>query len=355
MNNEQASYYAATAYRSDRIPNQPPSAQRSWTRCFAKMRLPWGMTQEVAPEDILTRRKPSTLRFQEEMNTERDEKKTLGTYVPAPYEHVDFHDRHDHERFRFSLWSKRSHFWIYMYMFGKWSFIILGPIYLLSAMAMASKPNHPYFETLISVLKETAWAFLLPPLIAWAIGSIVLRYFPSLWVKPSRGPIWELNRRTGLITVFDYKNNGEYKKHGTIGEITAPFYEFDAYISTTPDRQGLPINVLYLAHRYRDIVINFRPIMPPGEGELLCALWDFIQNYMDTSRPLPDLPRYEEFRHLDPVTADFDRRVNRNPRLWIDMNDSDYKHCLKVLRTRIDEIDTFQRPNLMARYVEYVD
>jgi hypothetical protein len=25
------------------------------------------------------------------------------------------------------------------------------------------------------------------------------------------------------------------------------------------------------------------------------------------------------------------------------------------LRTRIDEIDTFQRPNLMARYVEYVD
>lgn len=178
---------------------------------------------------------------------------------------------------------------------------------------------------------------------------------PKLWVKPSRGPIWELNRRTGLVTVFDYKNNGEYKKNGTIGEVTAPFYEFDAYISTTPDRQGLPVNVLYLAHRYRDIVINFRPIMPPGEGELLCALWDFIQNYMDTSRPLPDLPRYEEFRHLDPVTADFDRKVNRNPRLWIDMNDQDYKHCLRVLRTRIDEIDTFHRPNLMAQFVEYVD
>ncbi|MDB6048579.1 MAG: Uncharacterized protein JWR17_1325 [Pseudomonas sp.] len=355
MSTEQGSYYAATAYRSDRIPKQQPSAERPWTRGFAKMRLPWGKTQEVAPEDILTRRKPSSLRFQEEMNQEREAKKALGTYVPAPYEHVDFHNRHDHERFRFSLWSKRSHFWIYMHMFGKWFFIFGALINLFAYVVMGFALGLPWTDLAKDIFSTTSWWFVGTPLLAWAIGAFVLRYLPSLWVKPSRGPIWELNRRTGLVTVFDYKNNGEYKKNGTIGELTAPFYEFDAYISTTPDRQGLPVNVLYLAHRYRDIVINFRPIMPPGEGELLCALWDFIQNYMDTSRPLPDLPRYEEFRHLDPVTAAFDRKVNRNPRLWIDMNDQDYKHCLRVLRTRIAEIDTFKRPNLMARYVEYVN
>ncbi|MEB0089555.1 hypothetical protein QN382_23565, partial [Pseudomonas sp. 10B1] len=120
-----SSYYASTAYCSDRIPNQPPSAERSWIRRFAKTRLPWGSAQEVAPDDFLIRRKPSSLRFQEEMNKEREEKQKLGTYIPAPYEHVDFHDRHDHERFRFSLWSKQSQFWIYTLLFGKWGAIML--------------------------------------------------------------------------------------------------------------------------------------------------------------------------------------------------------------------------------------
>jgi hypothetical protein len=348
-------YYEATAYRADRIPKQPPSAERSWIRRFAKMRLPWGRTLEVAPDDFFRGATPSDLRYVEKGLQEKREKLALGTYVPAPFEHMDFHDRHDQERFRFSLWSKRSRFWAYLHLFGKWFFLLGLLPGLFTLLAMIFTGNDPWIDVTVIMFKGVFSWLLGIPLMCWAITSLVIRYVPRLWVKPSRGPLWEINRRTGLVTLFDYDNHGEYKKNGTIGEITAPFYEFDAYIATSVDRQGLPMNVLYIAHRYRDIVINFGGLVPPGSGELCCALWDFLQNYMDTSRPLPDLPRYEEFRPLDPVTAQYDREVGRNPRLWIDMDDQTFERALYEMRGRIDQIDTLRRPNLMARYVEYVD
>jgi len=290
------------------------------------------------------------------MRNEREYKLEKGTYIPAPYEHMDFHDRHNHERFRFSLWSARSQFWIYLTMFGKGFFLafLIPSIFAFSVVIYVDL--EPWDVVALDMLKNFLSWFIGLPLLCWMIGSLVIHKFPKLWVKPSRGPIWELNRRTGLVTLFDYNNNGEYKKSGTIGEITAPFYEFDAYLESGPDRQGSMNHVLCIAHRYRDIVINFSSLVNlDNRWQMPCALWDFLQNYMDTSRPLPDLPRYEEFRHLDPTTAAHDLKTGRNPRFWIDMDDATYKQQLSQLLENIDNIDTFKRPNLMARHVRYVD
>ena len=44
--------------------------------------------------------------------------------------------------------------------------------------------------------------------------------------------------------------------------------------------------------------------------------WEFLQQFMDVSRPLPDVPQFEPFRRLDPVTAEHDRRVGRPAEYW---------------------------------------
>jgi hypothetical protein len=101
----------------------------------------------------------------------------------------------------------------------------------------------------------------------------------------------------------------------------------------------MPLNVLYLAHRYRNIMINFGALLCPGpDFQPPCALWDFIQNYMNVSRPLPDLPQYEEYRHLDPTTAEYDRLTGRNPRYWIDMDDATFKQIVNDMHQRVEDI-----------------
>ncbi|MHC8352710.1 hypothetical protein ACYZT7_26260 [Pseudomonas sp. RT4P38] len=350
------SWYAQTAYGANEVPQQERSSERSWIMRFAKARLPWGNADDVCPVSFVEDYSPNDLRYQEKTKRERDEQIAKETYSPSPYELIDFHIRDDHERFRYAFLPASSHFWLYMRLFGKCFFYIFFIISIPSHFVMTSATTEPFWElTKRSIFEYYSWVLGLP-LLSWAIGSLVIKHFPSLWIKSSRGPIWELNRRTGLVTVFDYKNNGEYKKNGTIGELTAPFYEFDAYIATSPDSQGMPINVLYLAHRYRNIMINFGALLCPGpDTQQACALWDFIQNYMDVSRPLPDLPQYEEYRHLDPTTAEHDRLTGRNPRFWIDMDDATFKQVITEMHQRVDAIDTFERPNLMARYVTYVD
>src|SRR5690606_14639602 len=113
---------------SDCIPDQADSVERSWLKRFGEKRLPWGQARELAPDAFVRRREPSSLRRREQMRNEREYKLEKGTYIPAPYEQVDFHARHDHERFRFSLLAARGQFWLYMNMFGKWWALILTPI-----------------------------------------------------------------------------------------------------------------------------------------------------------------------------------------------------------------------------------
>ena len=314
------SHYAASAYHPERIPDQPNPAKRGWLKRFGSARLPWGRAQDIYPISMLRGSTPAELRAIEAY----DEELASGKRKPQAYEQLDYHQVINHERYRHASLAKRSLFWFYLWGGGRfvfWVSAVLGPI---AWVWLSLILDGSFAEHLLMFVEETSW-YLAVPLACWTIGSFVVHKLPNWFVRPSKGPLWEFNRRTGLVTLFDYDNMGEYQRSGSIGEFVNPFHEFDAYISSGPDRQGLIWHQLYLAHRYHDLTINLSPIvMRDTNLQPQYAGWDFLQNYMDTSRPLPDIPLFEQYREQDPITAAHDRTTQRPARYWRDMDDASW-------------------------------
>lgn len=103
-------------------------------------------------------------------------------------------------------------------------------------------------------------------------------------------------------------------------KLKAPFEEFDAYVERVVQHGGIFYRLMFV-HRYTGKQFSQTSLsrIEPAKEEVM-ALWDMLQRYMDVSQPLPDMPRLEPFRHLDPVTAEHDQRVGRNPRFWRDLD-----------------------------------
>ncbi|GGC56492.1 ABC transporter permease [Marinobacter halophilus] len=120
----------------------------------------------------------------------------------------------------------------------------------------------------------------------------------------------EFNRVTGQVRIALGK--GRF--------FEAPFVEFDAYVDRVIQHGGIFFR-LVLVHRYTQKTFNktgFSTI--EAEKSEVLALWDMLQRYMDVTQPLPDTPRLEPFRHLDPVTVEHDKKTGRNPRYWRDLD-----------------------------------
>src|SRR5690554_117735 len=342
------SYYAPTAYNSKQIPAQPPQVAPPKSLSFVvratSVRLPWGNTQDVAPSSFIDTSSPKKLRAREEFLRRHNEE-----------ELEDYHICIDHERYRHASFSFRTLFWGYMAGCGKAFFYIFLPVTAIVFLVAQSylKPGDSAWE----LTKDFFFSFGLyttgVPLLCWILGSFVLHFFPDWVSKPAAGPKWELNRRTGMVTLFKYKRRFPFGKATLVGEESAPFYEFDAYVGVMATPQGLPYHHLYFVHRYRPIQVDIDLLGGVSNRQDCLALWDMWQNFMDISHPLPDVPLWEEYRHLDPTTAEHDRRIGRPPRYWRDMDDKTYERKILEIRNQIHHINTLSRYNLMDQFVDY--
>ncbi|MBZ5487746.1 hypothetical protein HW452_09430 [Halomonas aquamarina] len=121
----------------------------------------------------------------------------------------------------------------------------------------------------------------------------------------------ELNRQTGMMSFAQGKRKTP---------LVAPFVEFDAYVERVVQRGGIFYRLMFV-HRYTGKQFNQTSLSVIVEHQHeVRATWDMLQRYMDVSQPLPDVPRLEPFRHLDPTTAEHDRQTGRDPRYWRDLD-----------------------------------
>ncbi|SEO60635.1 hypothetical protein SAMN04488052_101948, partial [Aquisalimonas asiatica] len=140
--------------------------------------------------------------------------------------------------------------------------------------------------------------------VIWFVSHTIIH---KGWARPKRDT--RLIRPTGMVSFWGGRSKGRVEK---------PFIDFEPYVRRLPTYGGGSYYQIVLLHRTEDIVIT-TPDSPREHWEVMLA-WEELYRFMDTSQPLPDTPEYECTRHLDPVTADHDRRHGRPERYWRELD-----------------------------------
>ncbi|MEE4917023.1 hypothetical protein V2K41_22350, partial [Pseudomonas alliivorans] len=143
---------------------------------------------------------PTSMRFLENTAKENEKQKAEGTYTRKLFEDVELHQKYDQEHFRFAQLPFTSQLWLHILQLGKIGCIIFPPILIYIHFLSISQSRESWQAVTLELLQEVYPIFLGIPLLCWGLGHVVVNHFPKIWFRPPKGPLWELNRRTGLVT-----------------------------------------------------------------------------------------------------------------------------------------------------------
>lgn len=313
--------YASTAYRSNRkvqapteVSQQSELFRRSWTMGAP---LPSGKLSGLVPPAFLETWHPQRLREYEELEDRKG--------VTELEERHTYHGRLDEECLRYATLPKVSWLLIWMQHGGRILFMWLLPLFVVAMSILWFQVDEKEtFESFFwnGVFPLLAY-FFVPLLLCWGIGRFLEKKYPKVVYQEPKGPLWELNRRTGMVTLFK-----DPEKDGQSGEIRgqAPFHEWDGYLLSLPDHQGNIWYRLVLVHKTREWALPMNQLLAATTNRAdVLAYWDLVRQYMDVSKPLPDIPLFEAWRHLDPTTRAYDEKNGRDPHYWRNMSEEDYE------------------------------
>jgi len=327
----EGSGYAPTAYRSNRKTLAPkgPDQQsalfrKSWTMGAP---LPTGRLSGLVPPGFLETWHPQRLREYEDMERRKG--------ITELEERHTYHGRLDEECLRYATLPKISWALLWMQHGGRLLFTWLFPIFLLVIIfGWTQLPEYMSFRTFFwdGIFPLLVYAFL-PMLLCWGIGYFLEKKYPKVVYPDLKGPLWELNRRTGMVTLFK-----DPEKKGQSGKIRgqAPFHEWEGHLLSLPDHQGNLWYRLVLVHKTQEWALPMNQLLAATTNrEDVLAYWDLVRQYMDVTKPLPDIPLFEPYRPLDPTTRAHDEKKGRDPLYWRNMNEDDYEAFKRENRTAL--------------------
>ncbi|MCP4745159.1 MAG: hypothetical protein GY874_03310, partial [Desulfobacteraceae bacterium] len=266
-------YYGPHAYNSNTVDDLPPidnSGLRKTTRMARKTALPRRTCVQCT--ELLAADRPYTI---EALNSDNPEIKKL---INAPGHEMQFWQSLSNPRAIVDVLTRA-------FCFFMWIGLIGVPIF--SILVLLIKPDR--------LLEPKYYVFFVGPYAVCALlhytGKYVLK---KDWVK-DKNNVW-LNRRKGVISIPQRRKQPPKE---------IPFAEFDAYLGTSWRQSGRINYHLILGHRYSNSHVQL-PMDGYDSWQVEIA-WESCLQFMDISKPLPDIPRFEPFRSKDPVTAAYDK------------------------------------------------
>jgi|GEM_PF-1656023 len=325
--------YASTAYRSNRkAPEPADSPQQS-----ALFRKSWTMGPPLSKGKLSGLYPPNFLDTwgTREVREDEDNLRRFKAEAEAGGEPFNPVGWINGDSIRYATLPRVSWALLWMQHGGRILFTWLLPVWgLAMAFLWTQEHDHVTFHEFFwdGIFPFLAY-FFLPMLLCWGIGGFLEKKYPKVVYQEPKGPLWELNRRTGMVTLFK-----DPEKEGQSGEVRgqAPFHEWDGYLLSLPDHQGNIWYRLVLVYKTREWALPMNQLLTATTNrEDVLAYWDLVRQYMDVTKPLPDIPLFEAWRHLDPTTAEYDRKKGRDPQYWRNMDEEDYEDFKRKNRTAL--------------------
>ena len=182
----------------------------------------------------------------------------------------------------------------------------------------------------IAVSSFTAWWIVFgnepyptPMLLTLVIWNIIFVNLSNVFANKFPSKLMYFDRVTSKVGFLNDIKGCEERDE--FGHCCFPWKDIICSVKTTITNTNgsytfYPSVVHKLGREYPDTRVDL-VVTDSSQHPIHCILaWERIVRHMDNTKPLPDVPVYEAYRHLDPVTAEFDKQNNRPEYYWRTMS-----------------------------------